>query len=483
MVSPVYLFLLPLFFVMHGFNENFELIAAKDAFILFLLYMGVSALVLGLSWLVYRNLSKAGFFSFLLMSYFFFFGSAHDFVKKITNEGLLSRYTFILPVSLLLILLVAVFIRKRKRNFTRTAMYLNTLLGLLIILETGILVYNMTTTVKIEKTVHDLKTCPDCPKPDIFLIIADSYPGKIELKEELGYDNASFEKELSARGFYISDSSFSNYNSTPFSVASMLNMDYLYGISGRLTKKDVNICYKTIRQASAYRYLRSEGYEFFNHSLFDIGDQQTPVKTSLLMGKTSTITAQTFLKRIDRDLGHNLVTRLNIGFIKKWVLYRTKSNNERVIEMTGKILDEKDDQPRFVYTHVMMPHYPYYYDSTGVAMPDDFLVPGHYMDEPAFVQYLVYTNKKLLTLIDRIRTATDSKAIIILAGDHGFREFKRTVDFKYHFMNLNAVYLPDKNYSSFYPGLSNVNLFRLIFNTQFRQQLPLLKDSTSFIID
>jgi hypothetical protein len=55
------------------------------------------------------------------------------------------------------------------------------------------------------------------------------------------------------------------------------------------------------------------------------------------------------------------------------------------------------------------------------------------------------------------------------------------VDPKYHFMNLNSVYIPDGNYTGFYDGMLNVNQFRVILNSQFGQKLPLLKDYTSFI--
>jgi hypothetical protein len=68
-------------------------------------------------------------------------------------------------------------------------------------------------------------------------------------------------------------------------------------------------------------------------------------------------------------------------------------------------------------------------------------------------------------------------------GDHGFRHFEKPVAEKYHFMNMNAVYFPDKNYSSFYEGMSAVNLFRIVSNIQFNQKLPLLKDSTSYMVE
>jgi hypothetical protein len=69
----------------------------------------------------------------------------------------------------------------------------------------------------------------------------------------------------------------------------------------------------------------------------------------------------------------------------------------------------------------------------------------------------------------------------MLLGDRGFRQGIKKEEREYVFPNLNAIYLPDKNYRLSYDSISNVNQFRVFFNTQFEQHLPLLKDSTIFL--
>jgi hypothetical protein len=69
----------------------------------------------------------------------------------------------------------------------------------------------------------------------------------------------------------------------------------------------------------------------------------------------------------------------------------------------------------------------------------------------------------------------------MLLGDHGFREGVKKEEHKYAFMNLNAIYLPEKNYEGFYDSISNVNQFRVLLNKEFEQHLSLLKDSTTFL--
>ena len=53
----------------------------------------------------------------------------------------------------------------------------------------------------------------------------------------------------------------------------------------------------------------------------------------------------------------------------------------------------------------------------------------------------------------------------------------------HYYKNLNAVYFPDKDYQLMTDSIGGVNQFRVIFNTLFKQNMPLLKDSTIFLID
>jgi hypothetical protein len=128
-----------------------------------------------------------------------------------------------------------------------------------------------------------------------------------------------------------------------------------------------------------------------------------------------------------------------------------------------------------------MPHWPYFFTRTGIEIPVEKLTEEFIMDKKAYIEYLQYANEKLLALVDFIRKNSTRPPVIMLLGDHGYRQLKDDVEEKYHFMNLNAVYFPDGNYTAFYDGMTNANQFRVTLNSLFGQKLPLLKDSTSFI--
>ena len=85
-------------------------------------------------------------------------------------------------------------------------------------------------------------------------------------------------------------------------------------------------------------------------------------------------------------------------------------------------------------------------------------------------------------MVDHILANSNKPPIILLMGDHGFREFSSEEEFrKYYFMNLNAIFLPNKNYSCFKEDISNVNEFRCLLNAGFNQNLKLVSDSSFFI--
>ena len=152
--------------------------------------------------------------------------------------------------------------------------------------------------------------------------------------------------------------------------------------------------------------------------------------------------------------------------------------NDDILTLTQNIVHRASTKPKFVYTHLMMPHYPYYFDSGGKPLPLEKLAGLRKADPKDYAGYLQYTNQKLLDLVDHILQKSARPPVIVLLGDHGFRHPDMKTDPRFDFMNLNAVFLPERRQAAFYDSITNVNQFRVLLNTLFHQQLPLLKDST-----
>ncbi|MBM3417072.1 MAG: hypothetical protein FJY20_11690 [Bacteroidetes bacterium] len=301
----LFVFLLPFFFVLHGFSENFDLVPLKPALRLTFWYILVSAAFLLVYRLVFKSVVKAGLMTFFTMSYHFFFGGMQDLLNKYFHQSFVVKYSFILPVSLTIFLFVFYILKRSKRQFTRATLYLNVVLLVFILADAGLLWIKAAGKRSADIIPEEkLVRCDTCSVPDVYLIVADAYPGRLQFKNIFDYDNSLFEASLKQRGFYIADSSLSNYNSTFFSMGSMLNFNYLKFFN--LNKYVAGN--KALKENLVLEFLKTQGYQFYNCSIFDFRNNSTKSKPIFLINDTRPVTSQTFLSRLNRDLGHHLVT-------------------------------------------------------------------------------------------------------------------------------------------------------------------------------
>lgn len=476
---PFFLFLLPLFFVMHGYAQNTASITGTDVLKLSGGYLLLSGVLFCTGLVFFRQDQKAALFTFVLLFVQLFFGAIHDGLKLIRRDFALAKYTVLLPLLLLLLMILFVYIRKSNGIYKRFFIYLNVIFLLLLLMEVPAVFKSTAPPLK-----SGLPRCDSCNKPDVYLLIADEYADSVSLAETMHFNNNAFLSALRSRDFYVVEGSKSAYNFTPFAVASLFQMGYLPNLVGSNSNQhDINVCQEKINHGPVLSFFKENGYAVKNFSLFTVDDQPAQAKQKHLVMGADLIKSQTFTQRLQRDLGYHLATTLKWQPEIERHLFYTQQCNDKLISLLQNEMQQRSNQPRFVYTHLLMPHYPYYFDKNGVKHPLSFFAPGYEFDANAYVEYLQYSNNLFLELIDSIRALATEPPVIIFMGDHGFREYSSTtpIDKKYYFMNMNAVFLPNKNYGLFYPGMSGVNQFRTVFNAAFGQHLPMLKDSSRLL--
>ncbi len=474
-----FLFLLPVFFVQHGVAEHFPHVPAMDALVLTLVYIGFALLFCVIGWLFFRNWKKAAIFSLCLMAFHFFFGAIHDGIKYVAPDSFLSRYSFVLPFFVLLLIGIVILLKRSYSGFSKLTSYLNLLLIILIAIDLGTLAVKSSKNNIVETLPAGMSKCDSCKKPDIYLLMFDEYAGQKELQAMFGFANTDFIDALKQRGFYNIDSSNSNYNYTPFSVASILNMDYLLLSDTNRSGKDVTMSYDVIRNNRFLQYLQAHGYAFRNYSIFDFRGQPARIDETFIPVKTRLITAQTFLSRMNREIRFNTVDgKFRLETAVKEFTYRNLHNNNNIFELTTS----HSSSPQFVYAHFMMPHYPYYFNAEGREQPYETLSEGNQVNKSSYIEYLLYTNKKIISLVDTLLNRPN-KPVIFLMSDHGFRHFSQPKERKYYFMNLSAIYSPDGNYAGYDRVRSSVNLLKVFLGNQFHQRLEFSADSTIYLRD
>jgi hypothetical protein len=485
-----YIFLLPAFFILHGYVQNFGLITFTDCLTLFITYVVAVILIYFLAWILYRNPLKASLLCAYLFSFFLFFGALDDFLR--TNLFILSRYSVIIPLYFTSLLLLTIYLKKTKTTLYKFTFFINLLFLIFLAMDIGLLSWKMlghnSDRFYVASTDEsNYQACTNCKNPDIYFLLFDGYSSTLALKQTFHYDNSELDSFLIEKGFSLQRHSQSNYNFTPFSMASILNMNYLHGIEDpkACTAKDYARCNDLIRNNETIRFLSSRHYSVINYSIFDLANNPSLAEPYQLPLKTRLITDETLYNRLIRDIVWNLFAgKFEMKWLIKKQLFANLYSNNKFITLTKKETTLKSNSPRFIYAHLEMPHRPYYYGRDFILRDFKSLIEERNIDPPISYQgYLHYTNSIIKELVETIQKNTNNSAVIILMGDHGFRIELADGSNGHFFKNLNAVYFPEKDYQLMTDGISGVNQFRVILNTLFKQHLPLLKDSTILLVD
>ena len=494
----LFIFFLPMFFILHGINDNFGLIPAYVIVRLSIYYFIITLGIIGLSLLLLRKADIAAVFSFYLLSIFFLFGAFHDFLKSVIKNKFFVSYTFLLPLILIITVVFFISLIKRKKINPASVRYFYYLVGIFAVLEIGIAIKNIITNRSFDNNLRSktdelnlTSACLDNDKPDIFFVIFDTYPSSKCLKEDFNYDNGKIDSLFKDNHFFVSSLSRSNYNLTAFSLCSTTNLDYLEkGVEGKVANvKRAMEAMETLKNNALINFLKHQGYKIENYGCFDFDGAPSQTKLFFWDWYYRQIDDQTLYSRIKRDIGWNFALK-NIftgafqvpkGYkiTKTYHLYRNNYNLNGLI----KELSVSNNTPRFIYTHLMLPHSPFFLDSNGKEVSDTALLMNKINSKAAFLDQVKYANILLKKIIPLIAKPSSRARVVIIEGDHGFREFGPEVPINRIFMNLNAYYFSDGDYSQLYDGISPVNSFRVVLNKYFCQSLPMRKDSSVYLID
>ena len=475
------LILLPVFFILHGYTEFYPIIPLIDSLELLALYLLAGFTIALLSWLLFKSWPKAYQFAFLALAINFFFGAVQDSLLHSFPGSWINKYSVLLSIVLISLVAFGIFLKKERGSNPKTISFISLIFITLILFDLGTKFISKKSLIESKSTIEfrqDIKI-PKDSLPDIHLIIADEYPGQIAFDNYFHHSNDSFLTELKCRGFFIASQAFSNYNFTEFSTASIFNMDYLKKIEGRdVSLHHLGYCDETIKNSPFVQHLYSLGYDFNNHSIFDFLEHPSPVIPMLLPGRTKPITEQTLISRVRKDLGYHFYT--DLPWMSDWfdLAGSNLRNNNKIYQLTVEKASKTHLSPTFTYTHLLMPHSPYYFKATGEIRARS---EWNRKDDQALLEYVQYSNQELLKLVDSIRLNSKRPVAILLIGDHGLRTYSKPVPQINYFNTLVSVLLPNKKYDQFYSNISHVNLLRTTLNSIFNEQLPRLKDSTIFL--
>ena len=477
---PFFLIFLPLFIVLHIEKRydhliNYQFIT-KEVLILFIAPLLVYLIALALL----KQMLKANLLSFIMLFFFYFSGEVKDSLKATWPGSTIQSHSFLWP-TIILIISISYFAIKRKNITSISTYFLNSATLLFVIIDTvGLLLPSSTRNQ--QNTSFNTSLCKKCERPDIYYIIFDSYTSGNPLRTEFEYDNSPIENFLIENGFKIIKDSRSNYNLTPFSIGSIFNMEYLNHVdtSHVLRLKDYLPAVNKVYYTGLFPAMERMGYKIYNHSIFDFKNHPSSVP-AFDIWKTKKIYQQfNIIKKTYNEIGWNLPSWMNLNFGKPddYLSNRDKHDSIALRHLLNTIQDSLV-KPKFVYTHFLLPHDPYSFDSSGnkIRLPYNLT---REKDKHAYIQQLVYANKIMMQIVETIHSRSKGKAMIIIQGDHGYRNYNKLLN-QYEFSNLSTFYFPGKDYRLLNDSSSSVNTFRIMLNTFFRQNYPILPTKTYFL--
>jgi len=469
----LFVFALPVFFVLHRCNEVDSVMSFADC-LPSLSILLISSFILFLpAKLYFRNVQKASLFAVSSLFIFLFYP-----YNELANAHIpfLEKPWLSLLILLFISLLILFWLIRIKNIYTRFKLFLRILLLTLISFEIILLLFQEKTAVKpvpfLRKEQVLLSTKS---KPSVYVILMDEYAGTESLKQNAFFDNHSFCSELKKSGFSIIEQPTSNYRYTILSLASMLNGDYNPGAGVDNYTESLSRIGRN-RVVSTFYEL---GYDFFNLSPVSMHEHKRAYKYYFLPEKADLILRPTILDDIIEFLPFFITRRLPDKSLLERVIAQRTAFNYKALDQMLEVSQNNTRSPVFCYTHIMMPHGVYARDSMGKINTSFIsnLNAGFKEKQAAYLQYLTHTNKTVLPYVNQLKKNTGDSAIIMLISDHGSRDIAAGKDKAIAYFNFAAVYYPKGINMGWYKGISNVNYFRVLFSDISGKKLNLQKDS------
>ncbi len=429
--------------------------------------------VLAISWLIFRDIARAGLFStglnFFLLTYGHFFGLMDG---RLIGSWVIGEHPYMLILWGVLFLASIYFLVFRLKHFDNLTLILNVVLFLLTLFQVvQIITYEIRAEILHNRTGSALSQTllqPENPErmPDVYFIILDKYARSDALRESFyEYDNREFIQGLEALGFWVPKCSRSNYAFTVMSLSSQLNMAYVEDLTddpslkttraliqnNRVHEAFEEIGYTTIAFEMGFSWGNMKHFDYYFDEIPDNIDTWSLDPFEILYLRS---TLGILLFEVETDIGAQV----------------TLSDVERTAKRTQVILDVLPELPRlpgpkFVHAHILPPHPPFIFNADGSLNenPDEVDPIEGYREQLAFIE------PRILEVIEKIIQTSDQPPIIILEGDHAFGK-------KFVTSNLLALYLPERGTEGLSDHITLVNVFPHVFNTYFGTELEARPD-------
>ena len=473
-----------------------------------------STILFGLWRIILKNNIKAGLATVLLLLVFWNYGLIYMGITKFSS----LKHWHLIPLLFFIYFHLVYLIAKIKQQ--KMLNNLNTILLLPISL---LIVFNVITILPTEfkkfetlrnnhkenPTAHEITAGKDYP--DIYLIILDEYASFKTIKEEWGYDNSEFAEFLKEKGFFVAEDSEWRYINTIWNITCLLNVDYLTGPVEKNTYLDFLFDRKSIMGSKTYdilstvknykltqmfnnnmltNYLKEQGYtiivleglsQYYSSFRINNADISFAYQDVNKLEQYSFLVDAFYMELIRKSI----ISPFN-NFFKMDQHYNINYGGTKFVFNYLKTETRFLDSPKFIYAHILCPHYPYVFDREGNYVhnsPDPreeregSFIPAINSVNDAYLEQYIYVTNEVKSFVNCIQRKSPVNPVIIIHCDHSPRPHELYLKDKTNAFNaLNAMYFPDGDYQNMYDSIAPVNTMRIVLNKYFGKNYKMLED-------
>ena len=503
--KKIHPFLVAIFPILIIYSQNIGRVEIEELFLPVIIIVG---LTIGLYYFlksILKNENKSAIIVTLILIMLFSYGHIYYLLNNVTiGEFDIGRNIYLIPVFGLSLGIGILFTIKIKTALDNATTILNVISVVFILVAAGNIGFALVDIASCEKCFAqeffynrtDFSSYFEPHKfslseeklPDVYYLILDEYARNDALLEYHNFDNSEITNFLTQKGFHVAKDSFANYPISMPSITATMNMRYINFLADEVgeemrNNKPLNEkTYGLLPDNQVIKNFKAMGYKMINFNTFAIHYHELPLADFGLCNRTVNVLDNKLFDIIARTtiFGY-FVERLWEDEMRKAIMC--------VFEEFSSV-EEKFEEPVFVFAHVPMPHPPYIFGPNGEpTTPGKPLLltdnPEHrdsdWNNKKQYVQQVQFGNKMMKKIVNEI-LSKEKPAIIIFQSDHGvgwdINWTEPSEDDAWERLRIfNAIYFPDEEKREMLEDdRTLVNTFRIVFNSYFGSNYEILEN-------
>ena len=466
------------------FAQNAGEARARDMLPFFLLFLGTAAVGMLVCGAIFRNVSRAAFFSSVSMLVVINFTMITGGIK-----GKLPWFQdkmFLLLVGVVLLALLVLLLRK-KPNMTAGCAILSLTFGALCVMSLINAAPKLFMTASMQKEAERQAQSVDVTlsgeKRNVYYLIFDEYGGDENLETYFGFDNSAFYAALEERGFSVSRDSYNTESCwTDTLIPNMLNLDYV--ADDHMPEK---VRRDFLKNPLLFQIFRKNGYaiNLINHRAY-LRDRTV---NELTQGQTEDNISEYLFKNSIYCKIPVIKDRINLWLFEN---YRDHYRGplENALGVLIKSSDYAKNGPTLTVSYIQCPHAPFVLRLDGRRNPPED--QWNWKKQTQYPEQLQCLNQIILEAVDNIQRE-DPEAVILLQSDHGARvplhmveqfggpRFDAEKETPVMQNALCCAYIPGETVDI--AGDTCINAARKVLNTAFGTELSTVEPKTGYVLD